>query len=173
MKNNYLQVFIRILIVISIVLLSTSVGCIRIIVTEPAEEEPEEAPPVEEPVEEIPEEEDVVNEEDLKDELLSRLEGFFTAVNEDREYEYFSSETREIVGTEEEYRTGARTDYYFIIQEAHSDWSNVEAVDIEVEDGQAFLTIRGDRTVEGMEYTDDEIRFKFVYEEDDWKIDFS
>jgi hypothetical protein len=187
MKNKQLKIILKILIIFCVLFIATSFGCLRVTVRKPAEEEPAAPPPVEEPVEEppveeppaeeppaeTPAEEEEINEEELKEELLARLNDFFEAVNEDREYEFFSSETREIVGTEEEYRTGARTDYYFIIQEAHSDWRNVEAIDIEVDDGEAFLTISGDRTAEGMEYTDDEVVFKFVYEEGEWKIDFS
>jgi len=139
------------------------------VVEEPAVEEPEVIEPevVEEP------EEAVVSEEELKDELFSRLKDFFEAVEENEEYAFFSSYTVDIVGTEQEYREGTKTDIYFIIQESHSNWENIEAKEIEVDGDWATLTITGDRMAEGVQYTDEEISFNFVYEENEWKIDFS
>ena len=37
----------------------------------------------------------------------------------------------------------------------------------------AEVTIRGDRKVEGIDYTGDKITFRFVIEYNVWKIDFS
>jgi len=140
---------------------------------EPVVEEPEvEEPEVEEPVVEEPEEA-VVSEEELKDELFSKLKDFFEAVEENEEYAFFSSYTVDLVGTEQEYKEGTKTDIYFIIQEAHANWENIEAQEIEVDGNWATLTITGDRMAEGVQYTDEEVRFNFVYEENEWKIDFS
>ncbi len=147
----------------------------EIIETVPPEEEvPEQTPvPEEEEIDENDLTEEEIGQEELKDKLFERLNEFFDAVREDKEYAFFSSYTKELVGTEEEYKSGAKSDIFFIIKEAHSSWENLEAKDIEVDGDWATLTITGDRMAEGIEYTDEEISFRFVNEENEWKIDFS
>ena len=187
MKKKLFIILPILLVMISLVTVFSIVGCRP---TPPAEEapvaeepvieepaiieEPEiiEEPVIEEPVIEEPQEE-FVSEEELKDVLFSKLNDFFEAVKEDKEYAFFSSYTIDLVGTEEEYKNGTKTDIYFIIKGAHSNWQNLEAKEIVVEEDWATLTITGDRMAEGVEYTGEEISFNFVNEDNEWKIDFS
>ena len=73
--------------------------------------------------------EDLGDEEILKNTVL----GFIEAVKIDEEYDYFSSGTIAIVGTEEEYRNGDNSDIYFIIKESHSTWEDIEITEINIE----------------------------------------
>ncbi len=122
--------------------------------------------------------EDLVIEQDTKgsvdeDKLMDALIIFFDAVKQDNEYEYFSSETIDIVGSEEEYKNGDKSDFYFIIKESHSSWENIEFEDITIVDSTATVEIIGDRMAEGMKYENEKVVFDFVNENDEWKIDFS
>jgi len=115
-----------------------------------------------------------VSEESYEKERLENvLFSFFDAVKEQEEYEYFSSTLKSIVGSEEEYKNGDKTDIYFIIQESHSSWENIKIVDISINENIATVTFTGDRMVEGMKSEDEKISFNFVKEENEWKIDFS
>ncbi len=165
------------ILIVSFAAVFSAAGCRPAV---PAEEAPAiEVPVTEEPlVEEEPAvveepEEKALSEEGLKDELFSKLNNFFDAVTEDKEYAFFSSQTIDIVGNEQEYKQGTKTDIYFIIQGAHSSWKNLEAKEIVVDNDWTTLTITGDRMAEGMEYTGEEISFNFVNEDNEWKIDFS
>ncbi len=181
MKKKLFIILPVLLVVISLVTVFSIAGCRPTppaaeapvaeepVIEEPAIiEEPEitEEPVIEEPVIEEPQEE-------LKDVLFSKLNDFFEAVKEDKEHAFFSSYTIDLVGTEEEYKNGTKTDIYFIIKGAHSNWQNLEAKEIVVEEDWATLTITGDRMAEGIEYTGEEISFNFVNEDNEWKIDFS
>jgi hypothetical protein len=187
MKKKLFIILPVLLVVISLVTVSSIAGCRPAppaeevpIVEEPIIEEPAvieepiivEEPVIEEPAVEEPQEEPV-SEEELKDALFEKLNNFFEAVKEDKEYAFFSSYTIDVVGTEEEYKKGTKTDIFFIIKEAHSNWQNLEAKEIVVDGDWATLTITGDRMAEGVEYTGEEISFKFVNEDNEWKIDFS
>jgi hypothetical protein len=110
--------------------------------------------------------------EEVKSELFLILNNFFQAVKEGKEYDFFDSYTRSMVGSEEEYRNGTKSDTFYIVQESHSSWKNIEVESLILEGNRAILTITGDRTAEGVEYTDEEVKFKFINEEGAWKIDF-
>ncbi len=133
-------------------------------------------------VEEIPEEVDEDNaaggkepedEEVVEDDFLNILISFLDAVKTDNEYMYFSSATVVIVGTEEEYKNGTKSDYYFIIKESHSNWENIEIETVDINGDAAVIKIIGDRMAEGMFYEDEKISFRFLKENGEWKIDFS
>jgi len=129
---------------------------------EAAEEEKEDAAPDEENTE-----------EEVKSELFLILNNFFQTVkegNHDKEYEFFDSYTRGMVGSLEEYKNGKDGTIY-IIEESHSSWKNTEAESLILEGNRAILTIIGDRNAEGIESTGEEIGFKFINEEGIWKID--
>ncbi len=110
-------------------------------------------------------------EEEIKSELLLTLNNFFEAVKEDKEYEFFDSYTKNMVGSEEEYRNGTKSDIFYIIKESHSSWRNVKAENVIFDGNRAILTVIGDRTAEGVEYTGEEVKFKFINEEGSWKFD--
>ncbi len=112
---------------------------------------------------------------DLDDEeiLENTVLGFLDAIEAGQEYDYFSSDTISIVGTEEEYRKGDKTDIYFILVESHSNWEDVRVTDVTIEGDTAYVEITGDRTVEGTEYEGDQVTFTLVDEQGTWKIDFS
>ena len=110
-----------------------------------------------------------VDEDRLKDTLID----FFDAVKQHTEYEYFSSATINIVGSEEEYKNGDKSDFYFIIKESHSSWKNIEFENIIIVDRMASVEIIGDRMAEGTQYEDEKVIFDFVEENGEWKIDFS
>ncbi len=104
--------------------------------------------------------------------FLDLINKFFNAVVEGNEYKFFSTSTKEIVGTEEEYKNGTSVDWHFIIVESHSSWENLKIHDFDIDNNTAIITIIGDRTVEGLEYKNDKVRFKFVKENNEWKIVF-
>lgn len=154
--------FLAVLFFIFILLLSFS-GCKKTSAFETSNEEQSDTINGEEPQSEITDEqeetiEDTVtdrenNMEEIKSELFLILNSFFQAVkegNHDKEYEFFDSYTRGMVGSEEEYRNGTKSDIFYIIQESHSSWKNTE----------------------GIESIDEKIGFKFINEEGNWKIDF-
>jgi len=105
--------------------------------------------------------------------LENTVLGFLDAVASDEEYDYFSSGTISIVGTEEEYINGDKTDIYFIIKESHSSWENVQAAEVRIDGDKAEVDITGDRMAEGTMYEGDLVTFRLVNEQGTWKIDFS
>ncbi len=113
------------------------------------------------------------DEEALEDNFLNILKSFMDAVKTDNEYMYFSSSTVAIVGTEEEYKNGTKSDYYFIIKESHSNWENIEIETVDINGDVAVIEIIGDRMAEGTFYEDEKIDFRFLKENGEWKIDFS
>jgi len=145
---------------------------------EVADEEDEEVTAVEEILEEVDEDnaaggKEPEAEEIAEDDFLDILLSFLDAVKTDNEYMYFSSATVAIVGTEEEYKNGTKSDYYFIIKESHSNWENIEIEIVDVNGNAAVIEIIGDRMAEGMLYEDEKISFRFLKENGEWKIDFS
>ncbi|MCJ7666545.1 MAG: hypothetical protein MUO59_07415, partial [Actinobacteria bacterium] len=115
----------------------------------------------------------IVTESIDEESLMVVLFGFFDAVEQDSEYEYFSSATINMVGSEEEYKNGDRSDIYFIIKESHSNWENIEIESIVIIDDTATIEIMGDRMAEGMKYEGEKVVFDFVKENGEWMIDFS
>jgi len=113
------------------------------------------------------------NEKSDKEYFLNLVVEFFNAVKEDTEYSFFSNATVELVGSEEEYKNGIKTDLYFIIKEGHSNWESIEIGNLGVDSDKAIVTIIGDRTAEGTKYENESVDFKFVKENEEWKIDFS
>lgn len=106
----------------------------------------------------------------LGDRALSLID----AVRSGNEYDYFSSATKEIVGTEEDYKNSTKSDIYFIIAESHRSWENLQVVSVNLTSANsAEVTVKGDRKAEGIDYIGDEVTFSFVFENDEWKIDFS
>jgi|GEM_PF-1657347 len=99
--------------------------------------------------------------------------GFIDAVSQDEEYRFFSSQTRAMVGSEEEYKRGDKSDIYFIIKESHSNWDNVAVTDIVIDGDTAAAEITGDRTAEGVLYQGEEVVFSLIKEGETWYIDFS
>lgn len=145
---------------------------------EVTEEEDEKVAAVEEILEEVDEdnvtgEKESEDEEAIEDDFLNILKSFLDAVKTDNEYMYFSSATVAIVGTEEEYINGTKSDYYFIIKESHSNWENIEIETVDINGDIAIIEITGDRMAEGMFYEDEKISFRFLKENGEWKIDFS
>jgi hypothetical protein len=130
----------------------------------------EENESAEEPAEEISGGQE---DETAEDFFLNLLNSFFEAVKTDTEYIYFSSATAAIVGTEDEYKNGAKSDYYFIIKESHSHWESIEIETVDINGNIADIGIIGDRMGEGTLYEDDKVTFRFVKENGEWKIDFS
>ncbi|MFO7928831.1 MAG: hypothetical protein R6U35_04110 [Candidatus Humimicrobiaceae bacterium] len=122
---------------------------------------------IEEPEEIEPE----VKTDELKKELNGILLDFIDASKKDEEYSFFSSKTKEMVGTEEEYKAGAKSDIFFILKESLSNINRVVPERVTYYGQRAILTVRMDRTVEGMEYQGEEVKYKFVWEEEKWKID--
>ncbi|MGM0367513.1 MAG: hypothetical protein ACQEP2_02900 [Actinomycetota bacterium] len=116
-------------------------------------------------------EEAEITEEELEDVLFDVLLNFLEAAKNDREYDYFSRQTRQLVGSEEEYVSGAKSDIYFIIKESTADITDVRPEEVTVHKDRAILTVLMDRTVEGMEYEGEEVRYKFVNEAGQWKFD--
>jgi len=110
--------------------------------------------------------------EEIKQELFIVLNNFLQAVKENKEYAFFDSYTVDMTGSEEEYKNGTASDIFYIIKESHSGWENITAESVTFDGNRALLIIRGDRTVEGMEYKDEQIRFNFINENEIWKIDF-
>lgn len=132
-------------------------------------EEPETSLEEEETEPEI--EEDIsVNEEEIIGIIVI---DFIQAVASDEEYGYFSSDTIDMVGTEDEYRNGGKSDIYFIIKESHSSWENIKITGVRIDGDLAEADIMGDRMAEGMKYEGDQVTFKLIKEENSWKIDFS
>ena len=114
------------------------------------------------------------SEKSTKKLLGNRALSFIDAVKSGNEYDYFSSATKEIVGTEEEYKNGTKSDIYFIITESHRSWENLQVVIVNLTSANsAEVMIKGDRKAEGTDYIGDEVTFRFVIENDEWKIDFS
>jgi hypothetical protein len=107
-----------------------------------------------------------------KERLENVFFSFFDSVKEQEEYKYFSSTLKSMVGSEEEYKNGDKTDIYFIIQESHSSWENIKILDINIDESTATVTFTGDRIVEGIKSEGEKISFNFIKEEDEWKIDF-
>ena len=112
-------------------------------------------------------------ESDDNEMLEEALFAFFSAVEAGDEYKCFSSATVDIVGTEAEYKNGDKSDIYFIIQESHSNWENIEILDISMDDNTANVAFIGEREVEGIRSEGLEVSFDFVKENGKWKIDFS
>jgi hypothetical protein len=110
------------------------------------------------------------NEEEL---LGNTVLGFLDAVAADEEYDYFSSGTILMVGTEQEYINGDKSDIYFIIKESHSTWENVVITSARIKEDEAEVDITGDRMAEGTVYEGDMVTFRLVKEQGTWKIDFS
>jgi hypothetical protein len=112
---------------------------------------------------------------DLDDEeiLENTVLGFLDAIEAGQEYDYFSSGTVSIVGTEEEYRNGDKSDIYFILSESHSNWEDIRVTEVTIEGDTAYVEITGDRMVEGIKYEEDQVTFTLVDEQGTWKIDFS
>jgi len=86
---------------------------------------------------------------------------------------FFSSGTVNMVGSEEEYKNGDKSDIYFIIKESHSNWENIEFGSIVIINNKATIEIIGDRMAEGTKYEGDKVIFDFIKENGQWKIDFS
>ena len=167
---SYIIKLFVILLLILILLFSLS-GCKKTAANETPIQDEQDIIKEEEAVEE--EEETLADEEEeVKSELFLILNNFFEAVKEDKEYEFFDSYTRGMVGSEEEYRNGTKSDIFYIIQESHSSWKNLEAESLILEGDRAILAITGDRNAEGIESIDEKIGFKFINEEGSWKIDF-
>jgi len=76
-----------------------------------------------------------------------------------------------MVGSEEEYLNGTKSDLYYIVKESHSAWKKLEFTNLLIVDERAIITVTGDRSAEGMDYTDEEVKFKFIKENGTWKID--
>ena len=121
----------------------------------------------------VAEEKEPEEEEAAEDNFLNILNSFLEAVKTDNEYMYFCSATVAIVGTEEEYKNGTKSDYYFIIKESHSNWENIEIENVNINGDTAYIEITGDRMAEGLLYEDEKITFRFLRENGEWKIDFS
>ena len=183
--NKNIKIIFAIIAVITVMAFS---GCRIGAVEEPAivetsapEKDIEESGPEEPEGEVSPEKEDNEAEEEEQDTdkvldedmLMDALIDFFNAVIQDNEYEYFSSGTISIVGSENEYKNGDKSDFYFIIKESHSNWENIEFEDIVIVDDRATIKITGDRMAEGMKYEDEKVEFDFIKENGEWKIDFS
>jgi len=120
------------------------------------------------------EDEDSIEEnidDEIKKEIFVTLNNFLESVKENKEYVFFDSYTREMVGSEEEYMNGSKSDLYYIIKESHSDWKKLEIQNLLIVNGRAIITVTGDRNAEGIEYTDEEVKFKFMKENGTWKID--
>ncbi len=73
-----------------------------------------------------------------KEYFLNLVAEFFNAVKEDTEYSFFSSATVELIGSEEEYKNGIKTDLYFIIKESHSNWESIEIDNLGVDSNKAM-----------------------------------
>jgi len=112
------------------------------------------------------------SDEEIKQELFIILNNFLQAVKENKEYAFFDSYTVDVVGSEEEYKNGTSSDIFYIIKESHSSWKNISVESVVSDGNRALLKVKGDRTVEGMEYKGEQIRFKFINENEIWKIDF-
>jgi len=76
-------------------------------------------------LEEAPSQEPEVSEEDLGGILYDTLLDYIEAVKNDHEYDYFSQQTRQLVGSPEEYVSGAKSDIYFIIKESTSNVTEI------------------------------------------------
>ena len=107
----------------------------------------------------------------LEEEVFNVFLDYLKAAKNDTEYNYFSTQTKENVGSESEYLSGAKTDIYYIVKEAHLTLEDIQLKSVVYHQNRALLMITADRVVEGMEYKDEEISWKFITE-DDWKIDF-
>ena len=108
-----------------------------------------------------------------KEILKGTLLDFFDTVIQDNEYMFFSSGTVNMVGSEEEYKNGDKSDIYFIIKGSHSNWENIEFGSIVIINNKATIEIIGDRMAEGTKYEGDKVIFDFIKENGQWKIDFS
>ena len=113
-----------------------------------------------------------IDKEKAKMEIPEQLLNFFEAIKEENEYNYFSSYTKLMVGSTEEYTSGKNSDIYFMIHENYSSWKNIELKKIFLYRERAIIEVSGSRTVEGIDSNDELLRFKFINEEDIWKIDF-
>ena len=166
MKSYSYTIKLFVILLLILILLFSLSGCKNIAANEESIQEQQDI---------IKEEEVAPEKEEVKSELFLILNNFFQAVKEDnydKEYEFFDSYTRGMVGSEEEYRNGTKSDIFYIIQESHSNWKNTEAESLILEGNRAILTITGDRNAEGIESMDEKIGFKFINEEENWKIDF-
>jgi len=112
-----------------------------------------------------------ITEDEIENEIFATLNNFLQSVKENKEYGFFDSYTREMVGSEEEYLNGLKSDLYYIIKESHSAWKKLEFKDLLLVDDRAIITVTGDRSAEGTEYIDEEVKFKFIKEDGTWKID--
>lgn len=105
--------------------------------------------------------------------MIDTVLSFFDVVMQDNKYGFFSSGTVSMIGSEEEYKNGDKSDIYFIIQESYSSWENIEFKSIIIVDDSATVEFTGDRMAEGTKYEGYKVVFDFVKENDEWKIDFS
>jgi len=116
--------------------------------------------------------EEVIDEEQLKNDLYSALEEFFTSVKSKSEYNHLSGYTKSLLGTEEEYKNEINSNIYSEIQKNNSFWENVKVKNILYYKDRALIIISGDRNKDGTIIRNDEESFKLINENDLWKIDF-
>jgi len=113
-----------------------------------------------------------IDKDAVRKEIFEKLLVFFTDVKVQKEYDYFSSYTKLMVGSKEEYISREKSDIIFVIQENHSSWEDVTFEKMKLYKERASLMIRGNRIVEGVKYKEDLQEFRFIKEDDSWKIDF-
>lgn len=179
--NKYLKtIIVTIISIVAMAFLGCSIGMgggsstVETVIETDQESEPKKLE--KEESDEVIEDEKEEDAEDLAadEEILKGvLFDFLNAVKSDNEYGFFSSGTVDMAGSEEEYKNGDKSDIYFIIQESHSSWENIEFESIIIVDNFATVEIIGDRMAEGTKYEGDKVIFDFVKENDEWKIDFS
>lgn len=116
--------------------------------------------------------EEDIDKEAIKQEIYNQLLDFFDFSKKQQEYKFFSSYTRAMVGNEKEYLSGENSDIYFLIQENHINWENIEFEGLKIYKERATIEILGSRILEGTRYDNEKQEFKFINEEGNWKIDF-
>jgi hypothetical protein len=113
-----------------------------------------------------------VDKEKTKDEVMDVLNDFVKAAGQQKEYEFLDSYTKDVVGNEDEYKSKAKSDIFSEIQKKNSGWKDIAFADLLINGDRVLFKIIGNRTIEGVKKEKDEESFKFIKEENLWKIDF-
>jgi len=113
-----------------------------------------------------------VNERQIKNDVMVVLRDFLDSVKKDQEYNFFSSYTTDLVGSESEYKEKINSNLYIDIHKNNSFWKIINYKSILIYEDRLLITIYGDRTIDGKVYNNDEESFRFIKEGDIWKLDF-
>lgn len=108
-----------------------------------------------------------------QEDAILTVRNFLKDVKQDKTYQYLSKNTRKDVGTEKEFKSEKKTDLRKIILDDHGTWVGARITNAKFQKNEAWITITGNRTINGEVRPDDQADLVLLKEKTKWKIDFT